>query len=144
MGAIVFSPYDISVDYIVRECLDSLSLQAAAKNIKLEYHSVSEDCSVACDYNMILTVLRNLISNAIKFSENDTKILVSIVDYPEDKNYIQVSVKDQGAGIDKETSRKLFSIDEKVTSTQGTAGEAGTGLGLILCKEFIDKHNCKI
>jgi len=144
MGAIVFTPFEISIEFIAKECIDSLTLQAAAKNIQLELKNEVGECLVSCDYNMILTILRNLTSNAIKFSFNDTKILISIIDSAEDSNYVQVSVKDEGAGIDKENISKLFRIDEKVTSTQGTAGEGGTGLGLILCKEFIGKHSCRI
>jgi len=97
-----------------------------------------------CDMNMIHTVIRNLVSNAIKFSFDSSTIKVSVTDYSEDSNYIQVSVRDSGVGISQENIEKLFKIDQKITSTEGTNKEKGTGLGLILCKEFIDKHNCKI
>jgi signal transduction histidine kinase len=92
---------------------------------------------------MIDTILRNLISNAIKFSESGKKISVIIDNHLEDDNYVVFSVKDQGVGMSPETIEKLFRIDAKV-STKGTSGEPGTGLGLILCKEFIDKHSCRI
>ena len=119
-------------------------LQAAAKNIQLKITNSVDDAQVLCDYNMILTILRNLTSNAIKFSHPNTTIKIDIIDFPMDNNYIQVSVKDSGVGIEEESVWKLFRIDEKVTSTTGTNNEGGTGLGLILCKEFIDKHSCKI
>jgi signal transduction histidine kinase len=92
---------------------------------------------------MINTVLRNLISNAIKFSDKGKKISVIIGKYAEDEKYVTISVRDEGVGIKEETINKLFRVDTKIT-TKGTGGETGTGLGLILCKEFIEKHNCKI
>jgi len=144
MGSVTFSPFEIDISFIAKECIDSLTLQATAKHITLKLNNEVGNCIISCDYNMILTILRNLTSNAIKFSFNDTTIEIGIKDYPEDNNYIQCSVKDSGVGIDPEDINKLFRIDEKITSTTGTNNEGGTGLGLILCKEFIDKHSCKI
>ena len=90
---------------------------------------------------MINTVIRNLISNAIKFSHNDSTIEINVSDYT--NNQVKISIKDSGVGMSAEIIDKLFRIDEKIT-TKGTNKESGTGLGLILCKEFIDKHDCKI
>jgi len=95
---------------------------------------------VFADQAMINTVLRNLISNAVKFTKPGGEIIVSV---NEEKDKLMVSVKDNGIGIPKEVIGKLFRIDENY-STRGTANEAGTGLGLILCKEFIEKHEEKI
>jgi len=92
---------------------------------------------------MINTILRNLISNAIKFSPTGTTISVQVNEFQTNNDYVVISIKDQGVGMNPESLNKLFRIDSKL-STQGTAGETGTGLGLILCKEFIEKHNCKI
>jgi len=89
---------------------------------------------------MINTVLRNLISNAIKFTHPGGKIIVSA---EEIQNEIKVSVSDNGVGIPKNSIEKLFRIDENY-STPGTQKEKGTGLGLILCKDFIEKHGGKI
>jgi len=89
---------------------------------------------------MITTVIRNLISNAIKFSNRDSSIHVRCVNHAEE---IELSVTDQGVGIKKEIKEKLFRIDQHVT-TQGTSDEKGSGLGLILCKEFVEKNNGKI
>jgi len=92
---------------------------------------------------MINTVLRNIISNSIKFSYPHSYVEVSISIYPKDKKYLQIKVKDFGVGIPQDVIPKLFSIDVK-TSTKGTHKESGTGLGLILCNEFIEKHKCSI
>ena len=95
---------------------------------------------VFADNAMISTVLRNLISNAIKFTMPGGKIIVSAI---EKQNEIIFSVSDNGVGISKNSIEKLFRIDQSF-STTGTNEETGTGLGLILCKEFVEKHNGKI
>jgi signal transduction histidine kinase len=95
---------------------------------------------VFADNAMICTVLRNLISNAIKFTMPGGKIIVSVL---EKQNEIIFSVSDNGVGISKNSIKKLFRIDQSY-STTGTNEETGTGLGLILCKEFVEKNNGKI
>ena len=95
---------------------------------------------VFADKKMISTVLRNLISNAIKFTYSGGKIGIAI---EEKQDEIVVSVSDTGVGISKENCERLFKIDETY-STLGTNKEKGTGLGLILCKEFVEKHSGKI
>ena len=95
---------------------------------------------VFADQAMISTVLRNLISNAIKFTNLGGNIRISASSEP---NGITVSVSDNGVGIPKERIETLFQLDESY-STQGTEKETGSGLGLILCKEFVEKHNGKI
>jgi signal transduction histidine kinase len=89
---------------------------------------------------MIKTVLRNLISNAIKFTHKNGKVEVKAM--PENKNIV-ISVSDNGIGMTKETIAKLFRIDANLT-THGTEDEKGTGLGLFLCKEFVEKHGGRI
>lgn len=93
------------------------------------------------DPNMLNLILRNLLLNAIKFSEIGGKVVVTCKEF--DKQFIVVAVKDQGVGINKEVQQFLF---DKSTaySTRGTANEKGTGLGLILCKEFVEKNGGKI
>ncbi len=130
------------IDLIVKTTFEDVEAQAQSKNITLKLENKTTN-DVYCDASMVNTILRNLISNAIKFSNNDKSIYVIIDDYIENKNYIVVNVKDEGIGMNTDTLNKLFRLDTKVTNT-GTAGEGGTGLGLILCKEFIDKHDCKI
>ncbi len=89
---------------------------------------------------MIKTVLRNLISNAIKFTQTGGRITFSAKNI---KNELTVKITDNGVGISKERIEKLFSISEN-NSTPGTQNEKGTGLGLIICKEFIEKNYGKI
>jgi signal transduction histidine kinase len=89
---------------------------------------------------MINTVLRNLISNAIKFTNSGYAIKLSA---EIKENYIEISVSDSGIGISEETIEKLFKKETHYT-TYGTQNEKGTGLGLMLCKEFIEKHQGKI
>lgn len=92
------------------------------------------------DNDMIYTVLRNLISNAIKFSKSGTAILVNAYD---DQDKIKIEVKDQGIGIPQHVKGNIFNIGQSV-STKGTNDEQGTGLGLVLCKEFVEKNNGQI
>ena len=101
---------------------------------------IPESASIIADEAMISTVLRNLISNAIKFTNPEGEIIISV-----EKNYneLLVAISDNGVGIMPDILAKLFRIDESY-STSGTQNEKGTGLGLILCKEFIEKHNGKI
>lgn len=96
---------------------------------------------VLADVELLNTVLRNLFSNAIKFTQENGKILVQAS--PVDNDQIQVEVRDNGLGIDPEELKSIFRIDTKVTR-HGTAGEVGTGLGMILCKEFVNKMNGEI
>jgi signal transduction histidine kinase len=89
---------------------------------------------------MINTVLRNLLSNAVKFTPFNGRIVLAS---SERNNQIEISVRDTGTGIPKENLKRLFKIENKI-STPGTENEKGTGLGLILCKDFIEKHNGEI
>ena len=89
---------------------------------------------------MIKTILRNLISNAIKFTHKNGKVEVTA---RIDNKHVEISVSDNGIGMTKETMSKLFRLDGNL-STPGTENEKGTGLGLFLCKEFVDKHGGKI
>ena len=131
-----------NIDMIVKLTLEDVASQAQSKNINLIFENTTTS-EVYCDANMINTILRNLISNAIKFSKTHSKITIITDDYLKDNKYIVVTIKDEGIGMDTDTLNKLFRLDTKI-STKGTMGEGGTGLGLILCKEFIDKHNCQI
>jgi len=85
---------------------------------------------------MITTVIRNLISNAIKFTESKGKIEIACNG---DENFVEITISDNGIGINKDNLDNLFRIDSYY-STSGTLGESGTGLGLIICKEFIEKN----
>ncbi len=141
-GQIQFDPTECNLFFIAHNCLELLQLNADKKNITIN-NKIPMFISVVADSNLITTVLRNLISNAIKFTPQHGIITIGINEYNESDEVIIVFVKDTGVGMSKGTLDKLFRI-ECSTNGIGTAGETGTGLGLILCKEFIEKHNGKI
>lgn len=118
---------------------ESFAMSAEAKNIKIE-NTIPADISIYADAESFSTVLRNLISNAIKFTSENGLILVSAA---KKGSEIIISVQDSGKGMSEEKISTLFSISEKV-SEPGTNGEPGTGLGLIICKELVEKHQGKI
>ena len=108
------------------------------KNITVNFVK-NDDVFVFADFDMLKTILRNLISNAVKFTNAGGKIDVFA---KQDKSTVTITVTDNGIGMNPETVNKLF--DGKLHSTKGTANESGTGLGLFLCKEFVKKHGGKI
>lgn len=136
---IEFNPKRLNLYSIVEEVAGNLSFLVQNKNIELKNESI-ESLQVFADEGMLKTILRNLISNALKFSNPGSEILVSAVEHD---RYVQVSVKDSGTGIEPEMIPKLFDVKSN-TTTFGTLGEKGTGLGLILVKEFVEKHGGKI
>jgi signal transduction histidine kinase len=112
-----------------------MQLPLANKNITLDV-SLPENTLAFADKTMIGTVVRNLLSNAIKFTHADGKIELAVT---EQKDTFVVSIKDNGIGMTSETRNKLFHIDSQ-HSTSGTEGESGSGLGLIVCKELVEKN----
>ncbi len=133
-GKIQMEPIEIILNKLVEENFELLNNNASKKKIDL-INNVSPSAIAYADWNMMSTVLRNLISNAIKYTDKGS-ITCS------DKNNngaLELSVTDTGVGISENNIEKLFSIDKNY-STKGTADESGTGLGLILCKEFIEKN----
>ena len=119
--------------------VSNYSEQATEKGIKL-MDNVSDNITVAADPNSIRIVTRNLITNAIKFSRKDDTIVVSANQV--DDNFILISVKDSGVGMTEKQLNKLFK--SKVDSGTGTNNESGTGMGLLFCKDLIEKCNGKI
>jgi signal transduction histidine kinase len=138
-GKIPFNPTQLVVSELIEEEFLVLKEMAAEKNIELKYISSSQ-LYVLADKNMLKTVLRNLISNAIKFTYRNGKVEVkaSVND-----DMVEITVSDNGIGMSEITKAELFRIDANV-STPGTENEKGTGLGLFLCKEFVEKHGGKI
>jgi signal transduction histidine kinase len=134
-----FSPEYFELAETIEEMVLLLNESALQKNLAVKT-ATSGKIPVFADKQMINTVLRNLISNAIKFTHNDGAI--SIYAYKEQQGVV-VEVHDNGVGIEPARLETLFQID-KSESTLGTNHEKGTGLGLILCKEFIEKHGGKI
>jgi signal transduction histidine kinase/DNA-binding response OmpR family regulator len=138
-GNIPYNPETINVYEIAEKNINNLKISAASKNISI-VSEIDTDIHVHADRNMLNTILRNLVANAIKFTHPDGKIIVKA---DNESNNITFSVKDSGIGIENENIEKLFRIDTKFYSV-GTAKERGTGLGLLICKEFVDKHSGKI
>lgn len=138
-GRIEFTPKIFDLIPVINENVILLRNIAARKSIEIIVN-LSPSARVFADTSMISTIIRNIISNAIKFTEEGGKIVVST---KLRRNKLYVSVEDTGIGIDEERLQKLFSIDEN-SSTLGTQNEKGTGLGLILCKEFVEKHGSSI
>ena len=139
-----FKPEKINLDSIVEESITILKHTASNKNLTI-INKIEKKSFVNADKNMLLTIFRNLISNAIKFTEvgGEISLLSNIISDKNKHKQIQITVKDNGVGIAKENRDKLFDLNTKTTSA-GTEKEKGTGLGLVLCKEFIIKHGGKI
>ena len=138
-GRMEFNPEYIEMVSLINETELFFDDIAAQKTISI-VSNLSANTTVFADKPMISTVMRNLISNAIKFTHTGGRIIISVT---ENQNELEVSVSDNGVGIPKSSIEKLFRIDENI-STTGTNKESGTGLGLILCKDFIEKHGGNI
>jgi len=138
-GNLTYTPQKIELVRHVMDVVSLLEIQAIKKEIDI-YNNIDHNLSVRADVNMLNTILRNLISNAIKFTKQkgEIKILSSLKN-----NMVEIRVKDNGVGMPEEDVKNLFSIDVK-NSNMGTANEQGSGLGLILCKDFVEKHGGEI
>jgi len=138
-GNIEFTPKPFDLGALLEENKELLKAQAQAKKINLVNEN-KEALTVTAHQNSINTVVRNLISNAIKFTPEGGLIIVGMKRRDRE---VEVSVADNGVGMSPQVVEKLFRIDTKI-STKGTADEKGTGLGLILCKDFIEKNGGQI
>jgi signal transduction histidine kinase len=136
---LTFDPSLINITEIISEVADILEPSAKGKNIKIE-NVLKDKMHVYADIYMLKAILRNVVSNAIKFTREGGTIAISAF---HNENYTTVKISDNGIGIKPEILEKLFNISSIQTS-KGTADETGTGLGLLLCKEFVDKHGGKI
>jgi signal transduction histidine kinase len=139
-GDISFDPVTGDLCTVVSNNIELFRPIALRKGIALEYHP-NGPFIAKFDTNMINTVVRNLLNNAIKYTNTGGVIIVSC---KKSNDSAEISVKDNGIGIDAETQDKLFKLDAKRYPATGTGGEKGTGLGLIMCNEFIQRHNGKI
>ncbi len=138
-GKIKYNPQYVDMTEIVNENVKLFLSKAKEKEISIE-NRLNSNLIVWADQNMTDTVVRNLLSNAIKFTNNKGKIQLF---YKTDNNNVYVSVKDNGIGISEENQEKLFCTDS-LLSTFGTHDEKGSGIGLLLCKEFVEKQKGKI
>lgn len=134
-----FNPENLKlIELVKEECVNMCPL-ARYKHITLTWPEAA-DLIVIADRHMVRTILRNLISNAIKYTNIGGKIEIT---FSENPRWTEISVNDNGIGMPEEIRKDLFKI-EKFHSTYGTLNEKGTGLGLLLCKEFVELHGGKI
>lgn len=133
------NPVKIDLNKIVTDEFEIFNISAARKQLSLE-HSIDPKLFLTADIQMVKAILRNLISNAIKYSNAGGVIFISAI---EGKRFVEIWVKDNGIGISQNAQKKLFKAEE-FHSTIGTSNEQGTGFGLLFCKEFIEMHGGKI
>ncbi len=138
-GTFEYVPEIIDLSIIASENISVLNSNADSKKIEIK-STIPYNTIAFADENMTKTIIRNLISNAIKFTNTNGKVTISAI---LKNNEVQVSVTDNGIGISQENISRLFRIDDPF-KVAGTANEQGTGLGLILCKEFVEKNGGKI
>ena len=134
-GKLEFNPGNIYLKDLIQNIIKLYASSAASKSINI-IDNISDLITVFADRYMLSLVLRNLISNAVKFTPNGGEIKI---DYSKKGKSVKVSVSDNGIGIDEEGLDRLFAIDSGYT-TKGTNGEEGTGLGLVICKEMVEKN----
>jgi len=140
-GGLEFKPKKINLHELYNEINKLLIQSVDNKSITL-ISKIPKNINLEADIDMLSTIIRNLISNAIKYTPKYGKILIE-AKLTKDNKFVEILVIDNGVGISNEIQSKLFEIGEN-TSTNGTENEVGTGLGLILCKEFVEKHNGEI
>lgn len=136
---LLFEPSKINLYDIVQLCIEDIENQSQFKDIDV-INDIPKGLHIVADENLLKTVLRNLINNAVKFTERNGMVSIGC---KKDTDVVEVYVKDTGIGMSKKEKENIFKID-KVSSKPGTEKEKGSGLGLILCKEFIEKHGGKI
>ncbi|MCF8363249.1 MAG: PAS domain S-box protein [Prolixibacteraceae bacterium] len=141
-GVEKFTPEPVNLHEKAEKSRENLIETANKKNISL-INNIPKELVVSADSYMLETVLRNLISNAIKFTHKEGKIFISAKPSKIEENKVEVSVSDNGIGMSKNIQRDLFKISKSV-KREGTQNEPSSGLGLILCKDFVKKHGGKI
>lgn len=129
-------PEDFYIEALIHETIIQATAQALSKHLELTFLA-DNSTVVFADINMCRVVLRNLISNAIKYSYSGSLVEIQV---GKNGNFAQIEVIDHGVGIKNDILKTLFSLENKGVSTKGTANERGTGLGLILVKEFVERN----
>ena len=138
LGSKQYEPERLDIRNLVNEALEQTKLQAQQKQIIQT--NQTDECFAKADKNMIITVIRNIVVNAIKFTHSGGQVVVRA----EKKGAeIVVSIADTGIGIADTMKERIFEVDYN-KSTTGTANEAGTGLGLVLCKEYVNRNGGRI
>ncbi|HEX7494506.1 MAG TPA: PAS domain-containing sensor histidine kinase [Bacteroidales bacterium] len=139
-GGIDFIPVKFNLKKKIVECIAILAESARKKGIEILI-SISDELVVLADSHMFETVIRNLVSNAIKFTNKGGQVSIT-AGYNND-HIMEIKISDSGIGMAPEFRDRLFKLNEK-TNRPGTEGELSTGLGLLLCKDFVEKHNGKL
>jgi len=136
---IEYKPENFELSQLLQDNFSLYKNQALKKDIELIADFKSE-IMVFADKGMTDVVIRNLLSNAIKFTKKSGRVEISV---HENSEYVRIGIIDNGVGIKQQEAEKLFRIDSKV-KTAGTDNEQGTGLGLIICKEFVERNEGEI
>jgi signal transduction histidine kinase len=139
-GTMKFNPQRLNIADIASNCISVLTGVSIRKDIEIKLEGL-KDLFVTADERLVNQVITNLLSNALKFTPSGKKVTVSIGEFKSDM--VEVIVRDEGIGISEKNQVKMFNIDTKFSLT-GTAGEKGSGLGLTLVKEIVEKHSGKI
>ncbi|MEI6682564.1 MAG: PAS domain S-box protein [Bacteroidota bacterium] len=139
-GVTSFEPVQSPLMPMIEESLKPVGEQAGKKGIEIIFDSPA-GCTVFADRYMLGTIVRNLVTNAIKFSARDGRIF--IVAKPVSGNLVEISISDAGIGMNEQMVDNLYRLDEQA-NRKGTEGEPSTGLGLLICKEFVEKHGGKL
>jgi K+-sensing histidine kinase KdpD len=139
-GLLSFEPQPVNLRVTIESIFNLYASSAKTKHIRL-INRVPVDMMVISDVNMLNVILRNLVSNAVKYTRFNKTVQISGEGNPEDNEFAMISVKDSGKGIPEERLRRIFNMVDIET---GTDNEEGTGLGLPLCKEFVEKHGGRI
>lgn len=137
---IEYFPSTLNINDLIEYSIGNVRIQAKSKNISVSVN-YGEQLHAYADENMVRLIIRNLLSNAIKFTQQGGEINIST--YPGEDNSIIIAIKDNGIGMPKIISDNIFQIDKK-SNRPGTEGESSNGLGLMLCKEFVEKNGGKI
>lgn len=135
-GNVPFEPEEIDLYELIFNNIYLMNKTASKKDVKI-VNNCEQNLIIKCDRNMITSVIRNLLDNAIKFSNPGDEINVSFRNTDE---FIAISVKDNGKGMEEDLKKKLFKVGSNIVR-KGTKNEKGSGLGLLLVKEFLNKHN---
>lgn len=138
-GKNTFNPENFNLFLELYPTISIVKQTAGKKEIQLNC-DIDNSIFIQADKNMVSTIVRNLVSNSVKFTNPGGTIKLAATKYD---NFVEISVEDNGVGINKETLEELFKFDKTIT-TKGTANEGGTGLGLLLCKELVEKHGGEI
>jgi two-component system, sensor histidine kinase and response regulator len=138
-GKLEFFTQKLILNEVIKDTIAIFHTQATNKNVDLQC-KINGILEAEFDRNLISSVLRNLLSNAIKFTPKNGKVFIHAFKM---KDNIEICVKDSGIGIPEDIGNSIFRIDVKYTR-EGTEQEKGTGLGLLLCREFVERHGGKI